>query len=228
MAIIPRWRAMALWKKLLLILAATPLLLTLLYLLLPPVSTPMLARWLTGQSVERRYVRLSEISPALIVAVLTAEDARFCAHWGVDFGALSEVIEGTDEDGPARGASTIAMQSAKNLFLWNSRSYLRKGLEIPLALQLDLILSKRRLLEIYLNIAEWGEGVYGIEAAARHYFRKPAKLLDRREAVLLAAALPLPRQRNPVRPTGRQMAIASTLNARMSSQTLDLSCLALR
>lgn len=219
---------MALWKKGLIGLLLLPSMLTVLYLILPPVSTPMLMRWLTGQGVERRYIRLSEVSPALIVAVLTAEDAGFCAHWGVDFGALSEVIEGADDDGPARGASTIAMQSAKNLFLWNSRSYLRKGLEIPLALQLDLILSKRRLLEIYLNIAEWGEGVYGIEAAARRYFRKPAQLLDRREAVLLAAALPLPRQRNPMRPTGRQMAIASTLTARMNSQSLDLSCLALK
>ena len=182
----------------------------LLYWAVPPVSTLMLGRWLTLQPVERDFVRLDEISPNLPLAVLTAEDSRFCEHHGVDWDALWDVVEAADEDGPARGASTIPMQVAKNLFLWPSRSYLRKGLEIPVALYLDLIWSKRQMMEVYLNIAEWGEGVFGAEAAAQKYFRKPAKNLTRQEAALLARALPNPLVRNPARPTARPSGAGGT------------------
>ena len=146
------------------------LLLTLLYTVVPPVSTLMLGRWLTLRGVERTAVSLDEISPHLTRAVISSEDGRFCQHGGVDWDALRQVIEDADEDGPSRGASTIPMQVAKNLFLWPSRSYLRKGMEIPLALVIDLAWSKRRLLENYLNIVELGDGVFGAEAAARRYF----------------------------------------------------------
>ena len=148
---------------LLLAYPALVLLLALLYLAVPPVSTLMLGRWLSGESVDRTYVPLSAISRQLPAAVIASEDARFCQHGGVDWGALHQVI--TDDDGPSRGASTISMQVAKNLFLWPSRSYVRKAVEIPLALVLDLVWSKRRMIEIYLNIAEWGEGTFGAEAA---------------------------------------------------------------
>ena len=101
----------------------------------------------------------------LSAAVVVAEDARFCSHGGVDWSALQEALD--DEDGPSRGASTITMQTTKNLFLWPSRSYVRKALEIPIAAALNLAWPKRRVLEVYLNVAEWGEGLYGAEAAAR-------------------------------------------------------------
>jgi len=197
----------------------------LLYWVAPPVSTLMLGRWLTLQGVERTYVSLDEISPHLPLAVMTSEDSRFCQHGGVDWTAIRQVVEDADEDGPSRGASTIPMQVAKNLFLWPSRSYIRKGLEIPIALYLDLIWSKRRMMEIYLNVAEWGDGVFGAEAAAQKYFRKPARNLTRREAALLARALPNPLRRNPARPTKRLGALAGQLQARMTAAAPYSACL---
>jgi monofunctional biosynthetic peptidoglycan transglycosylase len=184
------------------------------YRFVAPVSTLMLARRIQGEGVERFYVPLDRISPNLREAVIASEDAQFCRHNGVDWGALREVIDTADEDGPIRGASTIAMQTAKNLFLWPSRSVIRKGIEIPLALIIDFVWPKRRILEIYLNIAEWGDGVFGAEAAARRYFRKSAEQLDPKEAALLAAALPNPRMRNPARPTRRLAAHAVRIMAR--------------
>jgi monofunctional biosynthetic peptidoglycan transglycosylase len=197
----------------------------LMYWVVPPVSTLMLGRWMILQPVERDYVSLDEISPHLPLAVMTSEDSRFCQHGGVDWDALRDVVEAADEDGPSRGASTIPMQTAKNLFLWPSRSYVRKGLELPVALYLDLIWSKRRMMENYLNIAEWGEGVFGAEAAAQRYFRKPAKALTRREAALLATALPNPLVRNPARPTRRHQALAGRLLARMEVAAPFSECL---
>lgn len=197
----------------------------LLYWAVPPVSTLMLGRWLTLQPVQRDYVNLDEISPHLPLAVMTSEDSRFCEHGGVDWGALRQVVEAADEDGPARGASTIPMQTAKNLFLWPSRSYIRKGLELPIALYLDLIWSKRRMMEVYLNIAEWGDGVFGAEAAARKYFRKPARELTRREAALLATALPNPLVRNPAQPRRGHNALAGRIMARMEAAAPYSSCL---
>jgi monofunctional biosynthetic peptidoglycan transglycosylase len=204
---------------LLLAYPALVLVLALAYIVVPPVSTLMLARWLSGESVARTYVPLSQISRELPAAVISSEDARFCQHGGVDWGALHEVI--SDDDGPSRGASTIPMQVAKNLFLWPSRSYVRKALEIPLAVLLDLVWSKRRMVEIYLNIAEWGEGTFGAEAAARKHFGKPARELTRREAVLLAASLPNPLARNPGRPSVRLRALAGRVSARMEGTPTD-------
>jgi monofunctional biosynthetic peptidoglycan transglycosylase len=207
---------------LLLVAAAYPALvvvLTLAYLAVPPVSTLMIARWLSGGSVARTFTPLSQISPQLPAAVIASEDARFCQHGGVDWSALHEVI--SDEDGPSRGASTIPMQVAKNLFLWPSRSYVRKALEIPLAMFIDLIWSKRRMIEIYLNVAEWGEGTFGAEAAARRHFDKPARELSRREAALLAASLPNPLVRNPGRPSVRLRASAGRVSARIEGTPVD-------
>jgi monofunctional biosynthetic peptidoglycan transglycosylase len=196
-----------------------------LYETAPPVSTLMLGRWLSLQSVSRDYSSLDNVSPHLPLAVLTAEDSRFCQHGGVDWDALREVMEAADEDGPSRGASTIPMQTAKNLFLWPGRSYLRKGLELPVALYLDLIWSKRRMMEVYLNVAEWGDGVFGAEAAAQKYFRKSARNLTRREAALLATALPNPLVRNPGRPTARHRALAERLMGRMEGAVPFSECL---
>lgn len=205
--------------------AAAVVILSVLYLVIPPVSTLMVGDWLRGRAVQRNYVQLQQISPQLPLAVLTSEDSRFCSHFGVDWDALNDVIESAGEDGPRRGASTIAMQTAKNLFLLPSRSYIRKGLEVPLALYLDALWSKRRMMEIYLNIAEWGNGIYGAEAAARYYFNKSARNLTRREATLLATALPNPIRRNPGNPTRGHQALAERLSVRMNIEGPVDSCL---
>lgn len=187
-------------------LAATLVVLIALYRFVPAPSTLMLARWVTFRPVERQWVPLEQISPHLIRAVIAAEDQRFCQHAGVDWGELNAVLQ--DEDGPRRGASTLTMQTAKNLFLWPGRSYLRKGLELPLALAIDFAWPKRRVIEVYLNIAEWGEGVFGAEAASQRYFGKPAAQLSAAEAARLAGALPNPVLRDPARP-GRGLTAAA-------------------
>ncbi|HET6376383.1 MAG TPA: monofunctional biosynthetic peptidoglycan transglycosylase [Methylocella sp.] len=198
--------------------------LILVYRFVPPVSTLMLARWIEGEPAERRYVPLDRISKELQKAVIVSEDARFCEHSGVDFGALREVLEEGGESGPARGASTLAMQTAKNLFLWPSRSYVRKAFEIPLALLIGLEWPKRRILEVYLNLAEWGEGIFGVEAAAQHYFGKSAAELGARESALLATALPNPRRRNAARPSRGHSALAARIMARARAAP-PLACL---
>lgn len=192
-----------------------------LYIVAPPVSTLMLGRWLTGRAADRSWVPLTAIAPALPASVVASEDARYCQHRGVDWTAINEVMEDAEEGGPSRGASTIPMQVAKNLFLWPSRSYIRKALEIPIALYLDLIWSKRRMIEVYLNIAEWGEGTFGAQAAARLHFRKGAGDLSRREAALLATALPNPIRRNPARPTRWQSGHAGAIMGRVGDTPLE-------
>lgn len=187
------------------------------YLVLPPVSTLMLARWVQGETVDRKYVPLEHISMELKKAVVVSEDAKFCRHDGVDWHALRTVMAAATTDGPTRGASTITMQTAKNLFLWPSRSYLRKAIEIPLALLLDATWPKRRILEVYLNIAEWGDGIFGAEAAAAHYFAVSADRIDARKASLLAAALPNPHRRNAAKPARGHASLAQRLLARMRS-----------
>src|SRR6185369_17318465 len=172
----------------LLVLLLLPYLLTLLYAVVNPVSTVMLWRQLSGQRVERRYVPLARIAPALPLAVIVAEDGRFCSHHGVDFRGLREAFADADDLDDMRGGSTITQQVAKNLFLWPGRSYVRKALEFPLALWINLVLSKRRVMEIYLNIAEWGpNGEFGIEAGSRRAFGRPAQALDRTQAAIMAA-----------------------------------------
>jgi len=170
------------------------------YRVIDPVSTPMLWRWATGARVERDAVPLDRIAPALPLAVIVAEDGSFCRNHGIDLGAMREALQQSDDDvAAARGASTITQQTAKNLFLWSGRSFVRKALELPLALWINLVLPKRRVLEIYLNIAEWGpNGEFGAEAAARWAFNKSVRDLTGREAAELAAILP-----NPVRRSAR-------------------------
>lgn len=181
-----------------------------LYRFIDPVSTPMLWRWATGKRVERIVVPINRIAPALRLAVIVAEDGSFCRNRGVDLGAIREAMQQSDELGEARGASTITQQTAKNLFLWEGRSFIRKAIEFPLALWLKLVLPKRRVLEIYLNIAEWGpNGEFGAEAGARWAFGKPARDLTPPQAAELAAILP-----NPVRRSAR---IPSVLVRRLAA-----------
>ena len=181
-----------------------------LYRFVDPVSTPMLWRWVTGKRVVRIVVPLNRIAPALRLSVIIAEDGTFCRNRGIDLGAIREAMQQSDELGEARGASTITQQTAKNLFLWEGRSFIRKALEFPLALWLNLVLPKRRVLEIYLNIVEWGpNGEFGAEAGARWAFGKSARDLTPAEAAELAAVLP-----NPVRRSAR---IPSVLVRRLAA-----------
>jgi len=168
-----------------------------------------------GETLKRQWVPLEKISPNLRLAVVASEDGNFCRHWGVDWGAVREVVEKAKSLKAVRGASTISMQVAKNLYLWDSRSYLRKAMEVPLAYAMTVVWPKPRMLEIYLNIAQWGPGVFGAEAASRHYFGKPASALTRREAVLMAASLPNPLARNPARPNRKLLLIAGAIEKRL-------------
>ena len=195
------------------------------YRFVAPVSTLMLARMVEQKRIDRIYVPLGNISPYLIAAVITSEDAHFCHQHGVDWGALREVIDESGEDGPSRGASTITMQVARNLFLWQSRSYVRKALEIPLALLLDFVWPKRRILEIYLNIAEWGDGIFGAAAASKTYFHKNVRNLTLSEAALLVGVLPDPRDRDPRHPDRALLYHARVVMRRLHYARPALACL---
>lgn len=197
-----------------------------LYAFVPPVSTLMLARLAEGKSYERIYAPLSAIAPTVLAAVITSEDGGFCTNDGVDWGALREVLREEGKNGPSRGASTITMQVAKNLFLWPGRSAIRKAIEIGMALVLGKVWSKRRTIEIYLNIAQWGDGLFGVEAAAERYFHKRASQLTAGEAALLATALPNPIKRNPAHPRGLQRRLAASLIARARVEGERVACLA--
>ena len=158
----------------------------------PPVTPLMLLRLAQGEAIHYQPVPLSRVSPELIAAVIAAEDNRFCRHSGFDATAMQEEIDAWLEGDRPRGASTITMQTAKNILLWPGRDLLRKLIEAMLTPQLESLWSKPRILEVYLGVAEMGPGVYGAEAASRAYFEKPAAALGRREAALLAAVLPNP------------------------------------
>ncbi|MFC3072293.1 monofunctional biosynthetic peptidoglycan transglycosylase [Shinella pollutisoli] len=218
------------WKRLVLLvlaLAALPYLLILLYTLefVRPVSTLMLRDLVLLRGYDRQWVEFDDISPNLVRSVMMSEDGQFCSHAGVDWREMHAVVQDALAGEPTRGASTIPMQAAKNLFLWNGRSFLRKAMELPLAVVADFVWSKRRLMEIYLNIVEWGPGVYGIEAAARHHFNVPASKLSRRQAALLAVSLPNPIERNAGKP-GRGLQRLATLNERRASRSGDyIKCL---
>ena len=163
-----------------------------------PFSALMIERRLSGDPAEggggsrHRWVPLEEIAPVMGVAVIAAEDQLFAEHFGFDWNAIEKAVAHNERSRRKRGASTLSQQTAKNLFLWSSRSWIRKGFEAWFTLALEAGWSKRRILEVYLNIVEFGDGIYGVEAASLTYFRKPAKRLSAEEAELLAAVLPNP------------------------------------
>lgn len=191
-----------------------------------PMSTLMLWRSLTGARVERVWVPLAAISPALPRAVIAAEDARFCEHHGIDWGALRQAVETAEDGGELRGASTITQQVAKNLFLWRGRSFIRKGLEVPVALVIDAVLPKWRILEIYLNLAEWGpDGEFGAEAAARRAFGRSAGALTLTQAALLAAMLPNPVDRDALHPSRLVLRLSALYQARVRRSAVPPTCL---
>lgn len=181
----------------------------------PPMSSLMVQQWLSGQEIAQTWVDIENISPQIVRAVLLSEDGRFCEHSGVDFDAMQDAIEKAGDGGAPRGASTISMQVVKNLFLWPSKSYVRKAIEIPLTWAMEFVWPKRRIMEIYLNIAEWGPGIFGVEAASQFHFQKPAARLNEREAAQLAVALPNPYMRDAGDPGPKTRRLASDIQARM-------------
>jgi monofunctional glycosyltransferase len=211
------WRAAA-------VLLLIPAILVPVYRFVPPLSTLMVFDWVVrGGKVERQWKPFDAISPTLVASVVMSEDGRYCNHNGVDWSELGKVLDRSN-DRP-RGASTIAMQSVKNLFLWPSRSYLRKGVEMPMALYADAVWGKQREMEIYLNVAEWGPGIFGAEAAARHYFHRPAKDLTAGQSALLAAALPNPAERDPGHPTAGLQTLAGSIAAKARIAGAYIDCL---
>ena len=209
---------------LLLVLLLPPALLLVYRFLPPPVTPLMLIRLGQGEALRQDWQPLGEIAPALAEAVVAAEDNRFCEHWGFDWPALKGEIEAWRAGEEPRGASTITMQTAKNLFLWPDRSLVRKALEAPLTPQIEVLWPKRRIIEVYLNIVEFGPGVYGAEAAAQGFFGKPAADLTGREAALLAAALPSPRISSPAQPSAWLEERARTIRTRIDQLGPMLEC----
>ena len=207
-------------------LIAVPLVLVPLYWVVPPVSTLMLGRYVTGQPVVREWRDLDQISDRLKTAVVLSEDGQFCSHHGIDVAALRAEIDNYLAGQEARGASTITMQVARNLFLWNGRSVVRKALEVPLALYIDLVLPKRRIMEIYLNIAEWGSnGQFGVEAGAQAAFGTSAESFTWNRAALLTVALPNPHMRRPGNPTAGLQRVANIVETRARRFSGHASCL---
>jgi monofunctional biosynthetic peptidoglycan transglycosylase len=193
----------------------------------PPGTYTMLERKLSGETINHPWTPLSEISPHLVRAVIAAEDSRFCMHTGLDFAAIDDALDEKKNGGKKkrqRGASTVTQQTAKNAFLWNGGGWLRKGAEAWMSLVIETLWPKRRIMEVYLNIAEWGDGHFGAEAAARARFEKSAADLTKQEAALLASVLPSPNKWRVDPPGPYVKSRAATLRKRMDvvrSEGLD-------
>lgn len=188
------WAWFISWRFLLLVLLVLVLLLLVLRFVPPPISAFMLQ---SPYPVSQHWVDIETLPVHVPLAMVASEDQRFIQHIGVDFIAISDALEQADDGDGLRGASTITQQTAKNLLLWPGRSLVRKGLEAMFAVSLELIWGKKRILEVYLNIAEFGKGIYGVEAASQYYFGKPARQLSVNEVARLAVLLPSPRKRDP-------------------------------
>lgn len=216
-------------KRILLVLLV---LLALPYLLIPvyalpftrPVSTLMLSELFLLRGYDRQWVDIEDISPNLVRAVMMSEDGQFCSHGGVDWVQMRGVVQDALDGEQTRGASTIPMQTAKNLFLWNGRFFIRKALELPLAVSADFVWSKRRMMEIYLNVAEWGPGIYGAEAAARYHFKTSAAKLSSSQAALLAVALPNPATRVASKPGRGMRRLAGVVERRARNSGAYVGC----
>lgn len=189
----------------------------------PPLSALMVLKFIGGTSIDRQWVPMERISPNLVRAVITSEDDRFCDHWGIDYDAIAAALRRSSKGTP-RGASTISMQVAKNMFLWPAKSYVRKVLEVPLTYAIELMWPKWRILEVYLNIAEWGPGVFGAEAAAQLHFDRPARRLSTHQAALLAVSLPNPHVRVAGRPGAWTSRRASVIQRRASRSPEAAAC----
>ncbi|TYP93458.1 monofunctional biosynthetic peptidoglycan transglycosylase [Fodinibius salinus] len=173
----------------------------------PPTTSFMLQRQFeaqqNNQSLEQQYdwQNWEAIAPEIKMAAITSEDQRFAKHWGIDFNSIQKAINEYERGEDLRGASTITQQVAKNLFLWPSQSYLRKGIEANIALFIELLWSKKRILEVYLNIVEFGDGIYGVQAAAERYFNTTAADLSAWQSAMMVTALPAPKRYNLANPS---------------------------
>lgn len=190
-----------------------------------PVSTLMVKEGLIGHGAKREWIAIDDMAPVLYQSVLSSEDGKFCSHSGVDWQALNQVIEDAIDGEKTRGASTITMQLVKNLFLWPNRSFIRKGLEVPYAMMAEVILPKKRIMEIYLNIAEWDKGIFGVELAAQKYFNRSAAKLGPRYSSLLAVTLPNPKKRNAAKPTRSMDRVARIVQRRAKASGAYVQCL---
>ncbi|MEP2830809.1 MULTISPECIES: monofunctional biosynthetic peptidoglycan transglycosylase [Hyphomicrobiales] len=205
--------------QVLILLFIGPAIAILFYAVVPPPATPlMLIRLSEGHGISKTWQPLARISPNLQRAVIASEDAKFCAHGGFDWEAVDTAFERYREGGYLLGASTISMQTSKNLFLWPGRTFIRKGGEAYITVWLEALLSKKRILELYLNVIEFGPGIYGAEAAAQHYYGVSAARLTQTQAAELASILPNPLQWRPGT-RGR----AGTISARMNSVRLGIN-----
>lgn len=200
----------------LLVLLLLPVPIILIYRFVPPPVTPlMLIRAAEGEPIRRQWEPLSRIAPDLPRAVIASEDTRFCWHHGFDWVEIDKAVEAYRDGERLRGASTLSQQLARNLFLWPGGGYPRKAAEAYVTVLLEALLSKQRILELYLNVVEWGHGVYGAEEAARVHFGRSSAQLTRRQAALLAAVLPAPLDWRPDHPTRFLEERADTILARM-------------
>lgn len=203
-------------------LVLLPYVLTPIYNVGHPISTLMIGRFLSGEPVTRTWIDIDAIAPALPRSVVAAEDAKFCSHRGIDWGSVQDIIEDAQDGEVARGGSTITQQVAKNLFLWPGRSVVRKILEFPLALWIDFVLPKKRILELYLNVAELGPaGQFGAEAGAHYAFGRSASALSAQEAALLASILPNPVVRSARKPGPGVRRLAGTYVMRAQSAEIS-------
>lgn len=180
-----------------------------------PTTILMVQRGLSGEEIKRNWTRLEDISPHIVEAVMGGEDSRFCEHEGIDWAAIEQAFEDNQEGGRRRGGSTITQQTAKNVFFWNGGGYIRKAAEAWFASLIDFSWGKPRVMEVYLNVAEWGDGIFGVEAAAQNRFGKTAKDLTQQEAALLAAVLPSPNKWRLDPPSDFVWGRAGTLRKRM-------------
>ena len=213
---------------LLLLLVVAPVVLLLAFRVLPVPGTPqMLTWWVTGAEVHYRWVDMKRISPLLARAVVASEDEKFCAHYGFDWGSIDSALRDYEEGGRLRGASTISQQTARSLFLVPLRSWIRKGLEAWLTVLEEMLLPKKRILAVYLNVVDWGHGNFGAEAAAQAYFHRPAAVLTARQAARLAVILPDPDGWRAVRPGPYVAARSAVIQGRMGEVRRDRldSCL---
>ncbi|WP_339408957.1 monofunctional biosynthetic peptidoglycan transglycosylase [Pseudomonas sp. EA_35y_Pfl2_R5] len=208
--------------KLLLWLMLASVLLVLLFRWVPPPGTALMAErkiesWVDDKPInlQRSWRPWSELPDDLKMAVIAGEDQKFAEHWGFDVAAIQAALEHNQQGGSLRGASTLSQQVAKNLFLWSGRSWLRKGFEVWFTGLIELLWPKQRILEVYLNSVEWGDGVFGAEAAARHHFKVGAPYLSRQQSSLLAAVLPNPREWSASRPSAHISRRASWIRQQM-------------
>lgn len=181
----------------------------------PPTTMTMISVWADGKSIKREWLPLSRMDPDMARAAIAAEDSNFCSHWGFDAQAIEKAFERNRKGRKLRGGSTISQQTAKNAFLWQGRSWLRKGLEAWFTILIEVLWDKRRIMEVYLNIAETGIGTFGANAGAKRYFGHDATRLSPSEAARIAAVLPLPQKREAVSPGGFTRRYGNNIQKRM-------------